>query len=76
MRLSAGSSWQSFENIEYPDLDATPVADWGVRRGNYLNVATVYTDCSDLEHTGYIAFRLDWDDGSARFYYECSGEEE
>ena len=47
-----------------------------MRREKYLNRATVYTDCSDPAHTGYIAFRLDWDDGSARFYYQCSEAEE
>lgn len=63
-------------NIDYPYEKSTPVTGWGVRRGNYLNVVTAYTDCSDPEHTGYIAFRLDWDDGSARFYYQCPEVEE
>lgn len=63
-------------NIDYPNEDATPVTDWGVRREKYLNRATVYSDCSDPEHTGYIAFRLEWDPGFADFYYQCTEEEE
>ena len=58
-------------NIDYPHYDSTPVTGWGVRRSTYFNQAKVYSDCSDPEHTGYIAFQLEWDDGLARFYYKC-----
>ena len=73
----SGPPWNlTLTNIDYPNEDATPVTGWGVKRGNYLNRATVYTDCGDPEHTGYIAFRLEWDPGFADFYYQCPEEEE
>ena len=73
----SGPPWNlTLTNIDYPNEDATPVKGWGVRREKYLNRATVYTDCGDPEHTGYIAFRLEWDPGFADFYYQCPEEEE
>ena len=73
----SGPPWSlTLTNIDYPNEDATPVTDWGVRREKYLNRATVYMDCSDPEYTGYNAFRLEWDPGFADFYYQCPEEEE
>ena len=42
---------------------------------SYINQARLTTDCSDPEHTGYIAVRLDWDTGSARLLYRCPDAE-
>lgn len=67
-------------DIFYPGKHSTPVKHVGLSISHsslaYVNRARVWTDCSDPEHEGYIAFRLDWDTGSARFYYRCPDEEE
>ena len=67
-------------DIYYPGEHSTPVEHVGLSISHsslaYINRARVWTDCSDPEHEGYIAFRLDWDTGSARFYYSCPEEEE
>ena len=67
-------------DIYYPGKHTTPVDHWdwfmGYRDGAYVNRASVYTYCDDVEHEGAIAFRLDWDTGLARLYYRCPDEEE
>ena len=67
-------------DIYYPGEHSTPVEHVGLSISHsswaYINRARVWTDCSDPEHEGYIAFRIDWDTGSARFYYRCPEEEE
>ncbi len=67
-------------DIYYPGKHTTPVDHWdwfiGNRDGAYVNRASVYTFCEDVEHEGAIAFRFDWDTGSARLYYRCPDEEE
>lgn len=66
-------------DIFYPGEESTPVDSWGllIRYSDweYTNRARVYTNCSDPEHEGFIAFRLDWDTGSAHLYYQCPEEE-
>ena len=70
----------TFTNIYYPGEHSTPVehVDLSISHSSWahINRARVWTDCSDPEHEGYIAFRLDWDTGSARFFYSCPEEEE
>ena len=79
MRLSADSSWQSFENIEYRDLDTTPVRYAGHLGRNDDNYLYIYTDCSEPDHTGLIAYRYGWGrgelQGQADFIFKCPEEE-
>ena len=67
-------------DIYYPGKHTTPVDHWdwliSYSDGAYVNRASVYTYCGDVEHEGAIAFRLDWDTGSARLYYSCPEEDE
>lgn len=68
-----------FTNVEYPHLYTTRVSGVGYEE-NRIYRASVRTDCSDPEHTGYIAFRITWDTGSgdtgtADFIYKCPEEE-
>ena len=65
----------SFDNLEYPHLNTTPVHHGGYEGTSKISRAYVQTDCSDPDHTGYIAFRLGWGDtGSADFIYKCPEE--
>ena len=67
-------------NILHPSAHSTPVDSWSLSISHselaHVNRARVWTHCSDPEHEGAIAFRLDWDTGLARFYYRCPEEEE
>ena len=69
--FSASPETLSLTNIEFPFEDTTQVR-WGyVIGGEHFNRVRVRADCSDQEHTGAVAFRLDWNGGSANFYYKC-----
>ena len=69
----------TFTNKHHPMAPTTAILGWGFRgsagKTHYYNRAHVTTDCSDPEHTGYIAVRLDWDTGSARLLYRCPDAE-
>ncbi len=58
------------EDLELPWLNITPIGGGGLEE-NKIHRARVYTDCQDPDHTGYVAFRLSWDTGSADFVYKC-----
>lgn len=81
IRLSSWISSQWFDNLEYPDLNTTPVNYGGSEGKNLLQRLYIQTDCGDPDHTGYIAFRFGWGRnkilmGSADFVYKCPEEEE
>jgi hypothetical protein len=68
-------------DINYPGKPSTPVDSWGLSirydsHSEYVNQARVWSDCSDPEHEGNIAWRFDWDTGFAEFHYSCPEEEE
>ena len=68
-------------DINYPGKPSTPVDSWGLSirydsHSEYVNQSRVWTDCSDSEHEGNIAWRFDWDTGFAEFRYSCPEEEE
>ena len=60
------------EDLDLPWLNITPIGGAGLEENRIIR-ASVYTDCQDPDHTGYIAFRLSWDTGSADFVYKCPG---
>ena len=72
---------------EYPENLTLTKIDYGVYEtsdvglgidfaGKYTARVSVDAYCSDPEHTGYIGFQLDWDSGTARFFYKCPEEYE
>ena len=61
-------------DLDLPWLNITPV-DGGGLSGGTINIVRVFTDCHDPDHTGYLAFRLSWDNGFADFVYKCPEED-
>ena len=75
IRISADASYIGGENIKYPDLDTTPVSWTGYLGRNDDHYMYIYTDCSDPDHTGIIAYQWIWGRGEreaqADFIFKC-----